>query len=436
MSKTQDKPVRQIPIAQRMRPENLSDFVGQEHIIGKGKYLRKAIESKKVPSMILWGPPGSGKTTLAKIIAREARYEFESLSAVMSGVKEMKAVIEKSIEGSRMFGKNTILFIDEIHHFNKSQQDALLPYVERGDIVLIGATTENPSFSINAALLSRCKVFVLNPLRADELKEIIKRAVTDKTNGLGETGISVSEELISLIVKYSYGDARRALNLLEAAAVLTLSDGRREITEDDFHKALLEKVHLYDKKGDEHYNVVSAFIKSMRGSDPDAAVYYMTRMLESGEDPLFIIRRMIIFAAEDIGNADPQALILATSTLIAFQNIGMPEGVLPMTECAIYLACAPKSNTSLTTYAKARKDFLEYGPLEIPLKLRNAPTGLMKSLGYSDGYKYPHNFDGNYVSNEIYLPDKIAKRKYYEPSENGLEKEIKERLSRIRKKDE
>ncbi|MCX7959454.1 MAG: replication-associated recombination protein A, partial [Deltaproteobacteria bacterium] len=251
-----------------------------------------------------------------------------------------------------------------------------------------------------------------------------------------ENGINVSDEIISLIVKYSYGDARRALNLLEASATVASGEGRNEVTEDDLRKALLDKIHLYDKKGDEHYNVVSAFIKSMRGSDPDAAVYYMVRMLESGEDPLFIIRRMIIFSAEDIGNADPQALILATSTLHAFQQVGLPEGVLMMTECAIYLACAPKSNTSLTAYARARKDFLEYGPLEIPLKLRNAPTGLMKSLGYSEGYKYPHNFDGNYVSNEIYLPDKIANRKYYEPTENGLEKEIKERLAEIKKKDD
>lgn len=425
-----------VPLAQRMRPESFKDFIGQTHIIGKGKFLRVAIESKKVPSMILWGPPGSGKTTLARIIASESDYQFENLSAVLSGVKEMKAVIEKSIETDKMFKRRTILFIDEIHHFNKSQQDALLPYVERGEITLIGATTENPSFSINAALLSRCKVFVLNSLSPSDLREIIQRAIGDKIKGIGNLGITVDDDIVDMIIRYSYGDARRALNLLEASATIVVGENRNSIKEQDVERALVEKIHLYDKKGDEHYNVVSAFIKSMRGSDPDAAVYYMVRMLESGEDPLFIIRRMIIFAAEDIGNADPQALILATSTLVAFQNIGLPEGVLPMTECAIYLACAPKSNTSLTTYAKARKDFLEYGPLEVPLKLRNAPTSLMKNMGYSDGYKYPHNFDGNYVTDEVYLPDKLIRRKYYEPSSNGFEAEIKKRLERLKNKDE
>ncbi|MGB9599404.1 MAG: replication-associated recombination protein A [Myxococcota bacterium] len=425
-----------IPLAQRMRPERLKDFVGQSHIVGEGRFLRLAIESKKIPSMILWGPPGSGKTTLAKIIASEADYQFESLSAVLSGVKEMKGVIERSIESNRMFRRRTILFIDEIHHFNKSQQDALLPYVERGDITLIGATTENPSFSINAALLSRCKVFVLNSLSSTELKEIIKRAIRDTDKGIGHLKISIGEEIIELIVRYSFGDARRALNLIEASTTIVVSEGRDRMEIQDIERALIEKIHLYDKKGDEHYNVVSAFIKSMRGSDPDAAVYYMVRMLESGEDPLFIIRRMIIFAAEDIGNADPMALILATSTLTAFEHIGMPEGVLTMTECAIYLACAPKSNTSLTTYAKARKDFLEYGPLEVPFKLRNAPTQFLKNLGYSDGYRYPHNFDGNYVTDEVYLPDKLIRRKYYEPSSNGFEAEIKKRLESLKKKDE
>lgn len=419
-----------------MRPRRLSEFVGQSHIIGEKKFLRIAIESRKIPSMILWGPPGCGKTTLARIIANEAGYEFESLSAVMGGVKEMRAIIDKAIQSERMFSRRTILFIDEIHHFNKSQQDALLPYVESGEIILIGATTENPSFSINAALLSRCKVFVLKPLSPTEIREIIGLAISDKERGIGGLDLSVPDEIIDLIVHYSFGDARRGLNLLEASATIASEEGRRTIERVDLERAMIEKIHLYDKKGDEHYNVVSAFIKSMRGSDPDAAVYYMVRMLESGEDPLFIIRRMIIFAAEDIGNADPQALILATSTLVAFQNIGMPEGVLPMTECAIYLATAPKSNTSLTTYAKARKDFIEYGPLEIPLKLRNAPTELMKNLGYSEGYKYPHNFDGNYIPNEVYLPDRLARRRYYEPSSNGYEREIKERLKKMKRQDD
>jgi len=419
-----------------MRPRRLSEFVGQSHIIGEKRFLRIAIESRKIPSMILWGPPGCGKTTLARIIANEAGYEFESLSAVMGGVKEMRAIIDKAIQSERMFSRKTILFIDEIHHFNKSQQDALLPYVESGEIILIGATTENPSFSINAALLSRCKVFVLKPLSPTEIREIIGLAISDKERGIGGLDLSVPDEIIDLIVHYSFGDARRGLNLLEASATIASEEGRRTIERADLERAMIEKIHLYDKKGDEHYNVVSAFIKSMRGSDPDAAVYYMVRMLESGEDPLFIIRRMIIFAAEDIGNADPQALILATSTLVAFQNIGMPEGVLPMTECAIYLATAPKSNTSLTTYAKARKDFIEYGPLEIPLKLRNAPTELMKNLGYSEGYKYPHNFDGNYIPNEVYLPDRLARRRYYEPSSNGYEREIKERLKKMKRQDD
>ena len=419
-----------------MRPRRLSEFVGQSHIIGEKRFLRIAIESRKIPSMILWGPPGCGKTTLARIIASEAGYEFESLSAVMGGVKEMRAIIDKAIQSEHMFSRKTILFIDEIHHFNKSQQDFLLPYVESGEIILIGATTENPSFSINAALLSRCKVFVLKPLSPTEIREIIGLAISDKERGIGGLDLSVPDEIIDLIVHYSFGDARRGLNLLEASATIASEEGRKTIERADLERAMIEKIHLYDKKGDEHYNVVSAFIKSMRGSDPDAAVYYMVRMLESGEDPLFIIRRMIIFAAEDIGNADPQALILATSTLVAFQNIGMPEGVLPMTECAIYLATAPKSNTSLTTYAKARKDFIEYGPLEIPLELRNAPTELMKNLGYSEGYKYPHNFDGNYIPNEVYLPDRLARRRYYEPSSNGYEREIKERLNKMKRQDD
>jgi len=436
MPEQKDKNTYIRPLSDRMRPRRLSEFVGQSHIIGEKKFLRIAIESRKIPSMILWGPPGCGKTTLARIIANEAGYEFESLSAVMGGVKEMRAIIDKAIQSERMFSRKTILFIDEIHHFNKSQQDALLPYVESGEIILIGATTENPSFSINAALLSRCKVFVLKPLSPTEIREIIGLAISDKERGIGGLDLSVPDEIIDLIVHYSFGDARRGLNLLEASATIASEEGRRTIERVDLERAMIEKIHLYDKKGDEHYNVVSAFIKSMRGSDPDAAVYYMVRMLESGEDPLFIIRRMIIFAAEDIGNADPQALILATSTLVAFQNIGMPEGVLPMTECAIYLATAPKSNTSLTTYAKARKDFIEYGPLEIPLKLRNAPTELMKNLGYSEGYKYPHNFDGNYIPNEVYLPDRLARRRYYEPSSNGYEREIKERLKKMKRQDD
>jgi putative ATPase len=436
MPEQKDKNTYIRPLSDRMRPRRLSEFVGQSHIIGEKRFLRIAIESRKIPSMILWGPPGCGKTTLARIIASEAGYEFESLSAVMGGVKEMRSIIDKAIQSERMFSRKTILFIDEIHHFNKSQQDALLPYVESGEIILIGATTENPSFSINAALLSRCKVFVLKPLSPTEIREIIGLAISDKERGIGGLDLSVPDEIIDLIVHYSFGDARRGLNLLEASATIASEEGRKTIERVDLERAMIEKIHLYDKKGDEHYNVVSAFIKSMRGSDPDAAVYYMVRMLESGEDPLFIIRRMIIFAAEDIGNADPQALILATSTLVAFQNIGMPEGVLPMTECAIYLATAPKSNTSLTTYAKARKDFIEYGPLEIPLKLRNAPTELMKNLGYSEGYKYPHNFDGNYIPNEVYLPDKLAKRRYYEPSSNGYEREIKERLNKMKRQDD
>jgi putative ATPase len=436
MPEQKDKNTYIRPLSDRMRPRRLSEFVGQSHIIGEKRFLRIAIESRKIPSMILWGPPGCGKTTLARIIANEAGYEFESLSAVMGGVKEMRAIIDKAIQSERMFSRKTILFIDEIHHFNKSQQDFLLPYVESGEIILIGATTENPSFSINAALLSRCKVFVLKPLSPTEIREIIGLAISDKERGIGGLDLSVPDEIIDLIVHYSFGDARRGLNLLEASATIASEEGRKTIERADLERAMIEKIHLYDKKGDEHYNVVSAFIKSMRGSDPDAAVYYMVRMLESGEDPLFIIRRMIIFAAEDIGNADPQALILATSTLVAFQNIGMPEGVLPMTECAIYLATAPKSNTSLTTYAKARKDFIEYGPLEIPLKLRNAPTELMKNLGYSEGYKYPHNFDGNYIPNEVYLPDKLARRRYYEPSSNGYEREIKERLNKMKRQDD
>ncbi len=435
MNRVSNKDNINSPLAQRMRPESLSEFIGQTHLVGEKMFLRIAIESRQIPSMILWGPPGSGKTTLAQIIARETGYELERFSAVIAGVKEIRTIIDKSIESFRLFKKRTILFIDEIHHFNKSQQDALLPFVESGDIILIGATTENPSFSINAALLSRCKVLVLKSLTEEEILLIIKRALSDEIRGIASTGLSLNDEATQLLLRYSFGDARRALNLLEAASTICLNEERVQITENDVERAMMEKIHLYDKNGEEHYNVVSAFIKSLRGSDPDAAVYYLVRMLESGEDPLFIIRRMIILAAEDIGNADPQALIMATSTLTAFEHTGMPEGVLPMTECAIYLACAPKSNSSLKAYTKARKDFLNTGPLEIPLKLRNAPTSLMKNLGYSDNYRYPHNFDGNYISDEIYLPDRIAGRRYYEPSDNGYEAELKMRIRNlIRKK--
>jgi putative ATPase len=420
------------PLAERMRPDSLEDFVGQDHLLGPGKLLSNILETGRLVSLIMWGPPGTGKTTLAKLLAEQVEAEFVRMSAVMSGVKDIRREVKRADDTGELFSRQTILFIDEIHRFNKAQQDALLPHVEQGTVTLIGATTENPSFEVNSALLSRCKTLVLEPLGEEAIGSIVDRAMVDEETGLAGLGLELDDEARGAIVQAANGDGRTALNTLEIAAeTVAAKEDRETIGEQDVEEALQRKVIRYDKEGEEHYKVVSAFIKSMRGSDPDAALYYMNRMLEGGEEPRFILRRIIIFASEDVGNADPRALQVAVNAKEAFEFIGMPEGVLPMTQAVTYLASAPKSNAVIESYGKARSDALEHGNLDVPDKLLNAPTDLHEDLGHGRGYKYPHNFSGNYVSEE-YLPEQLRDRRYYEPSDNGYEEEIKSRLDRWR----
>ena len=423
------KAAKKSPLADRMRPQNLAEFVGQEHLVGPDKILRGFMERKELVSMIFWGPPGVGKTTLALIVAKTIGAHFVSFSAVLSGVKDIRAVIEEAKQQLKYYGKSTILFVDEIHRFNKSQQDAFLHHVEDGTITLIGATTENPSFEINAPLLSRCKALVLEQLSADNIKTIITNTLSNKERGLGNLKIAIDDDAFNFIVELSHGEARVALNTLESALILMSPDkkDKRRITLKVAQEAMQRKALLYDKGGDEHYNVISAFIKSMRGSDPDAAVYWLARMLEAGEDPLFIARRMVIFASEDIGNADPSAVQVAVAVKDAFHFVGMPEGWIPLSQGVTYLASAPKSNASYKAYLSALEDVKEKGALGVPLHIRNAPTPLMKDLGYGKGYKYPHNHGGHIE--QSYLPEELQGKEYYKPTENGFDKEIKERLA-------
>ena len=413
------------PLAKRMRPITIDEFVGQQHLLGPGKLLRAVVQAGRLHSLILWGPPGSGKTTLAQLLAASCDALCLHFSAVTSGVKELKKIIE---EGERLhrLGKPMVLFVDEIHHFNKSQQDTFLPHVENGTIILIGATTENPSFEIIPPLLSRCQVLVLYPLSPEELREIIERALGDEKRGLGQLNLELTQEAMEFLVQESLGDARTALNTLETATALT-KQPNEGVSISSLQEAMQKRALRYDKSGEEHYNVISAFIKSLRGSDPDAALYWMMRMLESGEDPLFIARRMIIFASEDIGNADPRALQVAVAAKDAVHFVGLPEGKIPLSQAVTYLATAPKSNASYKAMLEAVKDVEKKGPLPVPLHLRNAPTPLMEKLGYGKGYQYAHNFPGNIVNQE-HLPEELKKRKYYDPTDSGFEKTIRERM--------
>ena len=406
------------PLAARMRPASLDAFVGQRHIIGTGAGLRAAIESGHPPSMILWGPPGSGKTTLARLVADAAKARFVALSAVTAGVADLRRVIADAVAGRRAGGPPTILFIDEIHRFNKAQQDAVLPHVERGDVTFIGATTENPSFEVNSALLSRSRVYVLHPLSPEDIGAIVDRALADPDRGLGGSGASLEPAARASVVALADGDARVALNAIELAAEIAGARGRPpRIEVHDIEEALQRRALRYDRAGDEHYDVISAFIKSVRGSDPDAAIYWLARMLHAGEDVMFIARRLVVLASEDVGLADPQALSVAVAAQQAAHAIGMPEAMFPLAEATLYLARAPKSNSILRAYGKASDAIEATGTLSVPLHLRNAPTGLMRELGYGKGYKYAHDFEGAVVEQQ-HLPDDLAGRRFFEPGEN------------------
>jgi len=422
------------PLADRMRPRTLDEFEGQEHLLAVGKPLRLQIERDDPQSILFWGPPGVGKTTLAKIIAGVTRAEFIEFSAVLAGIKEIKQVMADA-EKARQYGTRTIVFIDEIHRFNKAQQDAFLPYVEKGSIRLIGATTENPSFELISALLSRCRVYVLNPLSEEQIVRLLERALRDKERGLGELGVTAEEGVLAKIASYSSGDARSAYNVLDVAAGVAVQEAGRRITDTGVHDALQRRVLRYDKTGEEHYNLVSALHKSVRNSDADAALYWLGRMLEAGEDPLYVARRLVRMAVEDIGLADPHALQLTVAVRDAVDFIGMPECNLALAEAAVYLAVAPKSNALYTAYGAVKRDVEETAAESVPLHLRNAPTALMKDLGYGEGYQYAHDL-GTKVADMQCLPDNLKHRTYYHPTTEGVEERIGRRMAEIRRRRE
>ena len=426
------------PLAERMRPSVLDDVVGQDRITGEGTLIRGAIEDDQVFSMILWGPPGCGKTTLARIVAAETDSYFVEFSAVLSGVKDIRAVISEAKNQLNLHHRRTILFVDEIHRFNKAQQDAFLQHVENGLITLIGATTENPSFEVIPALLSRCRVVTLEALAAEDMKIVIDRALKDNTNGFGELGVTLDPEARDHLAAIADGDVRAALNALEIVGTMVAkrvedhAGKGRTVTLAMVEKALQKKALLYDKSGEQHYNLISALHKSLRGSDPDAAIYWLTRMLEAGEDPLYVARRMVRFASEDIGNADPFALTVALNAMDAFRFLGHPEGDLSLVQAAAYLATAPKSNSLYRAHKAARQTVAETGALPVPLHIRNAPTGLMQELGYGRGYKYAHDYTEGFVA-QTYLPDELKGRRIYEPTGRGFEKTVKQRLEKWRR---
>ncbi len=412
-----------------MRPDRLEEVVGQEHLLGPGKLLSQMVAARKLHSMVLWGPPGSGKTTLAILLARQSGAVFRQMSAVTSGIADLRAMVEQARNDLEV-GKRTVVFIDEIHRWNRAQQDAFLPHVESGLITLIGATTENPSFEVISPLLSRARVIVLNALSEDAIRTIVSRALADKERGLGATGLELEAGATDELIRFGGGDARRSLNTLEVAAELAQNAGANIISAEMVREAAQHKALLYDRAGEEHYNVISAFIKSMRGSDPDAALYWMMRMIEAGEDPLFIARRMVIFASEDVGNADPRALQIAIAVKDAVDFVGLPEGVIPLAQGVTYLATAPKSNASYLAMTRAREDAAAEA-LPVPLHLRNAPTRLMKQLGYSRDYRYPHDY-ADALTDQTYLPEKLQGRVYYHPSDRGYEVRIREWVARAR----
>jgi putative ATPase len=430
MPEEKDLP-QSMPLAARMRPQTFAEFVGQEHLVAEGRVLRKCIEADQLPSMVFWGPPGSGKTTLAHIIANVTKAHFSPLSAVSAGVADLRRVIEEAKKRLKSSGQRAILFVDEIHRFNKAQQDAVLPFVENGTVTFIGATTENPSFEVISPLLSRCRVFRLNLLSDDEVRIIVERAVKDADRGLGKSRIALSEEALRHLVTISNGDARVALNALEMAAFATLpdGDGSRSIDLSAIEEALQHRALLYDKSGDQHYDLISALHKSLRGSDPDAGLYWLGRMLEAGEDPLYIARRLVRFASEDVGVADPQALVITVAAQQAVHFVGLPEGNLALAEAVVYLATAPKSNSLYQAYSRVQKDVQQGRNEPVPLHLRNPVTDLMRQMGHGQGYKYAHDYPDHFVKQQN-LPPFLQGKRYYVPTDEGYEKEIADRLKK------
>ena len=420
---------REAPLAARMRPRNFDEFVGQEHIVGPGRVLRKSIEVDQLPSIVLWGPPGSGKTTLAFIIASITGSHFSAISAVTSGVADLRKIVEEARERLGMYGQRTILFIDEIHRFNKAQQDVILPHVEEGTVVFIGATTENPSFEVISPLLSRSRVFTLEALTEEQVRLLVERAMKDEERGLGKMRPQLDPDAMGSLVVLANGDVRIALNALElaTAATDTSESGVRHISVATIEDAMQQRALIYDKVGDQHYDTISAFIKSMRGSDPDAAIYWLGRMIEAGEDPLFIARRLVILAAEDVGMADPQALPVAVAAQQAVHFVGMPEGAIPLAEATVYLATAPKSNSAYSALNQALEDVRKTRNDPVPLHLRNPVTSLMKGMGYGKDYKYSHDYPGHFAAMQN-LPDSLKERRYYRPSDQGYEREVAQRL--------